>query len=687
MRPGVGITGALSQQRIAPDQRRRTAKPHRNRAEQRDNTMKTQAEQAIKSRSAVAYALSEAGIAVFPCDPEDKRPLIRGGFKSATNDLDKVRDWWREFPDAIPGIPCGSLNGISVLDLDRKNGKNGFREMSKRGYDWKTLSAFTQETPSGGAHIYFGYLHGLKSSADKIASGVDVRSDGGYACFYGSAKDARTLSLFRDTIGLPEFPEELIPLSHEEIRIAPTGYSIEDVESALAAIPNNEDFDSRDDWCSIGFALHDATNGSREGWKRFLGWSKQHPSFNLEETQSFWRSAGRNPNRITARTLFAVARRYGWSDITPEDFEDDPSGDAIAMREFEDRQKRVVSHLSLMTPAQCAEFEPRPYIVKGLISEGEIGQIVAPPNVGKSLFAARLGYSIAQGQSVFGMKTEKGSVLYVAPEDEYGMRQRISALRLDSGEANNFHLVGNVSNLSPDKKDFHALKRLVASMKPKLVIIDTLRSGFPDVEENSSDGMAKVAAAMQGLARFGCAVLVVHHGGKTDDPRGRGSEALYGAADMSLHLTEAGEGMVEGKLQKVRNGRKDRSIAFTIETRDMGRDADGDPVEVPICVPMDDAAMLPRKTQPLAHGPATALEHLDRLRITTGKSQVDITTWRNSCMAELVDSDDRKMQQQAFRRAISALKDRKLITEKDGRFSLRNNSRPISREDFEDDFY
>ncbi len=646
--------------------------------------MKAKAEQDIKSRSAVAYALSEAGIAVFPCDPEDKRPLIRGGFKSATNDLDKVKAWWREFPDAIPGITCGSINGISVLDLDRKNGKNGFREMSKRGYDWKTLSAFTQETPSGGAHIYFEYLHGLKSSADKIASGVDVRSDGGYVCFYGSAKDARTLSLFSDTIGLPEFPEELIPEeSHEEPRIAPKGYSIEDVKSALATIPNNEGFDSRDDWCSIGFSVHDATNGSREGWKRFLGWSKQHPSFNLEETQSFWRSAGRNPNKITARTLFAVARRYGWSDIGPEDFEDDPEGDAQAMQEFEDRQKAAGknSQLKLWSPEQCRDNRGnRRYIVKGLIAEGDVSAIIGAPGAGKSLIAPFIGYGVAQGRSVFGRRVRQGGVLYVAAEDAQGMRDRISALYDLHGDARDFAVVEGCGNLL-EPASVKALRKIVDDRKPALIFIDTLAMAFAGLEENDSAAMGLVVAAARSLTAKGAAVVLIHHDTKAKDGLPRGHSILNGALDMSLHLIREGE-TVTGRPTKNRNGTTEIDLSFSIATRCLGYDEDGDEIHAAYA---DDTEVEPRarKLPPVL---ATALEHLESLLDASDHQPVAAAVWRQACMAELTESENRKMQQQAFRRASSDLISRKIVAEKNGRFSLRNIRTAISREDFEDDF-
>ena len=54
------------------------------------------------------------------------RSHVTGWQDKATTDPAQLRRWWRKWPDAMPAIPAGSRSGIAVLDLDRKNGKNGF---------------------------------------------------------------------------------------------------------------------------------------------------------------------------------------------------------------------------------------------------------------------------------------------------------------------------------------------------------------------------------------------------------------------------------------------------------------------------------------------------------------------------------------------------------------------------------
>lgn len=123
--------------------------------------------------AALRYAAR--GFPVFPCKP-DKTPYTAHGFKDAATDSATIKELWRQWPDALIGMPTGKTSGIAVLDLDVKNGKNGFDAVP----DWKQRTPVIARTPSGGAHPYFHAISDTKSTASKIAPGVDTRGEGGY---------------------------------------------------------------------------------------------------------------------------------------------------------------------------------------------------------------------------------------------------------------------------------------------------------------------------------------------------------------------------------------------------------------------------------------------------------------------------------------------------------------------------
>ena len=72
-----------------------------------------------------ALDLAKAGIAIFPARAENKRPHVKEWQTVATIESAQIRRWWKKWPDAMPATPTGRRNGVAVLDIDLKDGKNG----------------------------------------------------------------------------------------------------------------------------------------------------------------------------------------------------------------------------------------------------------------------------------------------------------------------------------------------------------------------------------------------------------------------------------------------------------------------------------------------------------------------------------------------------------------------------------
>ena len=124
-----------------------------------------------------ALALAGHGFLVFPCR-SDKFPATLHGFKDASKYADRVRELWRKYPGTLVGIACGYSSDLAVLDLDRKHPEAHAWWKMKRP---RLPTTYTVRTRSGGLHLYYRHRPGLTCSVGKIAPGVDVRSEGGYA--------------------------------------------------------------------------------------------------------------------------------------------------------------------------------------------------------------------------------------------------------------------------------------------------------------------------------------------------------------------------------------------------------------------------------------------------------------------------------------------------------------------------
>lgn len=604
-----------------------------------------------------ALAWADAGFPVFPCRP-DKRPLVKGWQNRATTDAATIRRWWRKHPDAMPGLPMGSRSGLAVLDLDRKNSKDGVAALRAMGLDPATLSPLTAETPSGGLHAYFRWPEGMGNSAAGLPPGCDVRGEGGFVIAPGSiGPKGRYRSTGADLVdwlgligpsGLPRWPEVLRPALLDQ-DAAPTAEPGEipfaTLREALLAIPNdgsNPDTESRDAWLNIGMALHYETGGSAEGLDLWQEWSGQWPRYDADRTEAAWQSFRRRDGALrTGQTILAEARKHGWRDLSAyDDAEIDPEAD------------QTESRLTFLSPADCAVAEARRYVVKGMVAEGDVAAIVGAPGVGKSLFAPLLGYAVAQGQPVFGRKVRQGGVFYVAAEDESGMRARVAALREELGDAPDFNLVGGVTSLFGE--DHKALRREVKARRPALVIIDTLAMAFPGLRENEAESMGLVVAAARALTKWGAAVVLIHHDTK-DGAQGlpRGHSILNGALDLSLHLTKDGS-IVRAHPTKNRNGTSDADLAFTIATRRMGEDEDGDEIRVAFARDLDPRDVEPREERlsPTAKAALAIWRQLEK-----GRGWVDESEWRAACAESPTVSGSEKpdSRRAAFRRALEEL--------------------------------
>lgn len=129
------------------------------------------------AKAALWYA--SKGLKIFPCGPE-KRPLVRWK-DEMSSDPAQIRKWWDVCPEAMIGLPCGTVNGMAVLDIDVRSTVDGFESLKSKSYEIPQ-GTFAVSTPSGGKHYYFKLRDGelIRNSAGKIGRGIDVRGEGGY---------------------------------------------------------------------------------------------------------------------------------------------------------------------------------------------------------------------------------------------------------------------------------------------------------------------------------------------------------------------------------------------------------------------------------------------------------------------------------------------------------------------------
>ena len=196
-------------------------------------------------------------------------------------------------------------------------------------------------------------------------------------------------------------------------------------------------------------------------------------------------------------------------------------------------------HTVSMTELYDTVYENRPPIIDGLLYSG-LYLFVGSPKIGKSFLMAQLAYHISTGTPIWNYKVSKGTVLYLALEDDSSRLQKRLYQMFGTDSADNLYLSVSASQLN-DGLDKQLESFIMKHADTKLIIIDTLQK----VREVSSDySYSNDYEIISRLKKFAdnnkiCMILVHHtRKQKSDDSFDMisGTNGLLGAADGAFVL-------------------------------------------------------------------------------------------------------------------------------------------------------
>lgn len=120
-----------------------------------------------------------------------KSPATKNGHLDATQDEHTIRNWWEANPDRLVGVWIGDQFVVLDIDLDLDKAEDGFHFLAER--ELECPNSYTQETPSGGQHIFYrnpgDALKPLNNylSVDKVTrSGLDRKTGSSYVIAYSA---------------------------------------------------------------------------------------------------------------------------------------------------------------------------------------------------------------------------------------------------------------------------------------------------------------------------------------------------------------------------------------------------------------------------------------------------------------------------------------------------------------------
>lgn len=228
-----------------------------------------------------------------------------------------------------------TTSGLLVVDVDGRNG--GFESAAQLAHIREQAGYIVRTGSGNGEHWYFtvpaDWIGKSLSGTLRDYPGIDFKSTGfvvGAGCEHASGN--RYEAMLGSPATITEAPLELMKLLDrpERTRFVMDGavadYTNDDLRSMVAAIPNNgRDYEK---WIRVGMALHDATDGSPEGYEMWLDWSIQSDAHDDSMMDRKWYSFGKSASVATVGTLITWAREAGWQ--APVTFTDNTDWGDIA---------------------------------------------------------------------------------------------------------------------------------------------------------------------------------------------------------------------------------------------------------------------------------------------------------------------------------------------------------------------
>lgn len=239
------------------------------------------------------------------------------------------------------------------------------------------------------------------------------------------------------------------------------------------------------------------------------------------------------------------------------------------------------------------------WLIKGFLPAVGVTSIFADSYTGKTYTALSIAFATTTGSDWCGYRVKNpGDVIYVAGEDDWGVRNRAKAYT-------QFHNITEVSRLlmmpSPVAiPDVKSVKEFIEKIRreeanPKLIIVDTLATCFDGGSKNNDQDMNRFLDGCRNLKNaFDCCVLFIDHTGHDNKSRASGSHVRYAALDAEYRLQKKNGGLITLTRTKLKNDTlgKPFEAMLRFESVELGHDEDGDPVVQSVVVSLDDGAML-----------------------------------------------------------------------------------------------
>jgi AAA domain len=174
---------------------------------------------------------------------------------------------------------------------------------------------------------------------------------------------------------------------------------------------------------------------------------------------------------------------------------------------------QLLHALGVLSPSMvdriCADETTTEFLIEGFLPAKSIAIVGGDSGIGKSPLICQLALCLAAGIPFLGLETHQGRVLYFDLENSLvdckAMRDALTGfLGLREAPYHDFLLV-------PEPADFKRLNELIEKVRPRLIVIDSLRALAPHATEKNAAAGEWLKEIRNLVRKYGCAFLIVHH--------------------------------------------------------------------------------------------------------------------------------------------------------------------------------
>lgn len=524
--------------------------------------------------AALEYA--DRGWAVIPVDADTKKPLVEWGAfadERTPPDEDQITEWWTRWPYAYIAVLTGPVSGLVIVDTDSEEAREAADRVGL------TRSPVTVQTRKG-RHFYFRFPDGgdwIKNRVGGVGDGtewprqpgLDLRGSKGYALVPPSPGYEWRVLPGGDIDDLPVYPGP-------------------DMDGWAAPAGGNV---VRFDDFSFGAIDLSAVQARKSVWQDTAALVARigvlETGGGNQRDERVWRCLSEGAARgLRDEDLIAdgeaFQEQYFAEPIEPAKLRQ-MAARVQAMEERNHPERRPPAALAggTLTTADIGRLERevgamRWHVEPLLPVGGTIVQVHGYSGHGKSMIVRNLCYAAAAGADRFGPfdVTVRPKVLYF--DFENGRRNLVRFLQRaqrsfgDAGDR--FHVwapfaAGEGLNMGTDE-GLNRAGEHVTRLQPDIVVIDTVRSAWPGLEESSAEAWAPINQMALQLRNAGIGVILVHHSNKPGDNgvsgREAGSSNQLTVLETQLKVTQV---FREKRTAQVKGGLYDGDLEGTPMTR------------------------------------------------------------------------------------------------------------------------